>query len=87
MAAEALPVIEPMVAAVSVEEVKIPRLTAAKNFLRANQNTIILAAVGIGALWVNRVLMRRDLKHINFTAEFYPDWMFDEEGTFVGIGD
>lgn len=87
MAAEALPVVEPMTASVHVEEMKVPKFTVAKTFLRTHQNTIILAAVGIGALWVNRVLIRRDLKHINFTAEFYPDWMFDGDGEFVGIGE
>ena len=86
MATDALPTPEPMLASVHAETYNIPKTTAVKMFLRRNQNTIILLGAAAGMLWVNRILIRRDIKHINFTAEFYPDWMYDDEGSFVGIG-
>lgn len=88
MAAEAIPmpIPEPMRGDVHVEEFYIPRRTTIKQFFRRNQDTLLILGAIAASVWVTRMLIRRDIKNINFTAEFYPDWMYDEEGTFVGIG-
>lgn len=81
-----MPMAEPMHAQLHVEEVRVPRITAAKMFLRRNQELIIVLTAIAASVWVTRALVRKDIKNINFTAEFYPDWMYDDDGTFVGIG-
>jgi hypothetical protein len=89
VAAEAIPmpIPEPMHASVHVEEVHIPRSASIKRFFRNNQDTLLILSAIVASVWVTRILIRKDIKNINFTAEFYPDWMYDAEGEFVGMGD
>lgn len=87
MAAEIItPLSEPVVGTIHIGEEPVRRLYQAKRWVINNREQIVVVVAVIGSLWFNRVLMRKDLKRMNFTAEFYPDWMFDGEGEFVGIG-
>lgn len=88
MAAEIVtPLSEPVLGSIHVGEDHVHRFGQAKVWLRNNREHILVIAGVVGSLWLNRLIMRKDLKRLNFTAEFYPDWMFDGEGTFVGMGE
>ena len=72
---------------VIVEEDGTTLLDDFRAVVRNNKTIFIVTGIVVAALWVNRAMIRRELKHINFTFErgvdFDADWgdIVDDETT------
>lgn len=54
---------------VSVEEDGTTLLDDVRAVIRNNKTVFMVAGIVVLGLWVNRAMIRRELKHINFTFE------------------
>lgn len=53
--------------------------TGVGKFLKNNKATIGVVLVGIAVVLSNRAILRKELRSINFSAEFWPDDFIDPE--------
>lgn len=66
-------------ASVTVTETKAPIGAALKELYQSNRDVILIVSAVTVALLINRRMLRRELTHINFQAEFYPEDIMGNE--------
>ncbi len=54
-------------------------MTSVTQFLKNNKTTIGVVLVGVAVVLTNRLVIRKELRSINFSAEFWPDDFVDSD--------